>query len=153
MAAPKIKHKMSQTKSTPRPTKRGIKVRDYAELKKLIARTGKRVSIMLGNEEIQLPKSEQKLFVDAVLEAIDIKGAQKNGSILSTQEVADLLNVSRPFVVKLIENHQLKAFNVGSHRRVLELDALAFRQKMRNEKNEALDALAKETESLCLEFR
>ena len=36
---------------------------------------------------------------------------------------------------------------------LLEVDALAFRQKMRNEKNEALDALAKETESLGLEFK
>jgi excisionase family DNA binding protein len=153
MALPKMKQKMSPAKSTPRSPKRGIKVLNYMELKKLIARTGKRVSIYLGNEEIQMPKSEQKLFVEAVFETIDLKGAQKSGTVLSTQEVADLLNVSRPFVVKLIENHQLKSFNVGSHRRVLEVDALAFRQNMRNEKNEALDALAKETESLGLEFK
>ncbi|MGK5081663.1 helix-turn-helix domain-containing protein [Bdellovibrionota bacterium FG-1] len=153
MALPKMKQKMPRARSAPRPAKRSIKVLNYLELKKLIARTGKRVSIFLGNDEIQMLKSEQKLFIEAVLETIDLKEAQKSGSVLSTQEVADLLNVSRPFVVKLIEKHQLKSFNVGSHRRVLEVDALAFRQKMRNEKNDALDALAKETESLGLEFK
>lgn len=153
MALPKMKPKMSPSKSAPRPAKRGVKVLDFLELKKLLAQTGKRISILLGNEEIQMPKNEQRLFVEAVLETIDLKGAQKSGSVLSTQEVADLLNVSRPFVVKLIETHQLKSFNVGTHRRVLEVDALAFRQKMRNEKNEALDALGKETEGLGLEFK
>jgi excisionase family DNA binding protein len=108
---------------------------------------------VFGNEEYQIPKSEQKLFVEAFLETMDLKDAQKSGAVLSTQEVADLLNVSRPFVVKLIETQQLKSFNVGSHRRVLEVDALAFRQKMRNEKNVALDTLAKETEKLGLEFK
>lgn len=153
MALPKMKQKMSPAKPTPRAAKRGHKISTYLELKQLIAQTGKRVSIYLGNEEIQMPENEQKLFVEAVFETIDLKDAQKSGTVLSTQEVADLLNVSRPFVVKLIETHQLKSFNVGTHRRVLEVDAIAFRQKMRNKKSEALDALAKETESLGLAFK
>jgi excisionase family DNA binding protein len=151
-------HKMKQKKaSSPKATdhlaKRGLKTLNHFELKQLMTHTKKRVSIVFGNEEYQIPKSEQKLFVEAFLETMDLKDAQKSGAVLSTQEVADLLNVSRPFVVKLIETQQLKSFNVGSHRRVLEVDALAFRQKMRNEKNVALDTLAKETEKLGLEFK
>ena len=81
----------------------------------------------------------------------NLDSEMKSGAALSTQEVADLLNVSRPFVVNLIETHRLKSFNVGSLRKVLVVDAIAYQRKMRNEKNEALDALAKETESLGLD--
>jgi excisionase family DNA binding protein len=154
MALHKMKQKkMSSHREAPQLAKRGLKTLNFLELKDLMARTKRRVSIVFGNEEYQIPKSEQKLFVEALLETMDLKGAQKNGAILSTQEVADILNVSRPFVVKLIETQQLKSFNVGSHRRVLEVDALAFRQKMRNAKNVALDGLAEETENLGLEFK
>jgi len=151
-------HKMKQRKaSSPTATehlvKRSLKSLNFLELKQLMARTKRSFSIVFGNEEYQIPKREQKLFVEAFLETLDLKDAQKSGVTLSTQEVADLLNVSRPFVVKLIDTHQLKAFNVGTHRRVLEVDALAFRQKMRNDKTSALDALAEETEGLGLEFK
>jgi tRNA A37 threonylcarbamoyladenosine dehydratase len=99
-------HKMKQKKaSSPKATdhlaKRGLKTLNHFELKQLMTHTKKRVSIVFGNEEYQIPKSEQKLFVEAFLETMDLKDAQKSGAVLSTQEVADLLNVSRPFVVKL----------------------------------------------------
>ncbi len=80
-------------------------------------------------------------------------GHKKSELSFRPQEVADLLNVSRPFVIKLIETRQLKAFKVGSHRRVLKAETLAFRQKMRNQKNEALDALVAGTERLELDFK
>ena len=87
------------------------------------------------------------------LQKSNLKSELNTDAALSTQEVAELLNVSRPFVVKLIETHKLKSFKVGSHRRVLEVDALAFRQKMKREKDEALNALADETDRLGLEFK
>jgi len=46
---------------------------------------------------------------------------------LSEQEAADLLNVSRPYVVKLIENGQLPARKVGPRRRVRFEDLMSFK--------------------------
>ena len=51
---------------------------------------------------------------------------------LTTQRVADLLGVSRPTVVRLIDSGELAATKVGKHRRILLTDALAFRDKRRD---------------------
>ncbi|MCZ9292523.1 helix-turn-helix domain-containing protein [Corynebacterium lehmanniae] len=48
---------------------------------------------------------------------------------MTTQQVANLLGVSRPFVVKLIDNGKLPGHKVGTHRRVYTRDAHAFKEK------------------------
>jgi excisionase family DNA binding protein len=51
---------------------------------------------------------------------------------LTTQRVADLLGVSRPTVIRLIDSGELAATRLGKHRRILLTDALALREKQRN---------------------
>ncbi|MCG7296644.1 helix-turn-helix domain-containing protein [Corynebacterium afermentans] len=48
---------------------------------------------------------------------------------MTTQQVANLLGVSRPFVVKLIDDGKLPGHKVGTHRRVYTRDAHAFKEK------------------------
>lgn len=70
---------------------------------------------------------------------------------LTTQQVADLLGVSRPFVVKEIEAGRLSARMVGTHRRVGYGDLLAYRMRRDGERRRALDELAALDEELGLD--
>ncbi len=69
---------------------------------------------------------------------------------LTTQDVADYLNVSRPYVVKLIESGKLPARLVGTRRRVSFADLIKFDQEDRKTRRAALDELARIDQELKL---
>lgn len=61
---------------------------------------------------------------------------------LTTQEAADLLGISRPTLVRLIENDDIPYTRPGRHRRIQLADVLAYRRRMRNQRASALEKLA-----------
>jgi len=97
--------------------------------------TGALLSV-LRNVAAALERGESATVLGEDAEA-DLKDA-----VISSQEAADLLNVSRPFVVKLAKTGQLAHHLVGNRHRFNLADVLAYAEQMRSERSEALAALA-----------
>lgn len=75
-----------------------------------------------------------------------------NDTMLSTQEAADLLNVSRPFLVGLLEAGRIPFQRLGSHRRIPFRDLMAFKAKTDAAGDEAMRQLTQEAQELGLGY-
>ena len=71
---------------------------------------------------------------------------------LTTTEAAEMLNVSRPHLVDLLENGDIPYHKVGSHRRVRLADLLEYKHEQKRQSRERMEALAREDERLDIEY-
>jgi len=71
----------------------------------------------------------------------------------TTQEAADLLNVSRPFVVQLLEEGKIPYRKVGAHRRIKAQDLMTYRENCEKESMDAFEELATMTQKMGLGYK
>lgn len=83
--------------------------------------------------------------VSALSQGLAISIAPHN-TMLTTQEAADLLNISRPTLVRLLTDGEIPYTMRGRHRRVMLRDILDYRERTRRERRQALDQMAAEAE-------
>lgn len=104
--------------------------------------------------QVELPTSALRLLVDILAELADGNAVQvvPIHAELTTQEAADLLNVSRPHLVKLLEDGQLPFRRTGKHRRVLFADLMRFKAAREEHSERALQALARQAQELKLGY-
>jgi len=69
---------------------------------------------------------------------------------LTTAEAASLLNVSRPFLTKLLKEGKIPFSTVGSHRRVNSDDLLNYKEKIKEIQNNAMQDLINQSQELGL---
>ena len=74
------------------------------------------------------------------------------GHLLTTVEAAQILNVSRPFLTKLLKDKKIRFTMVGSHRRVAYEDLLEYKSKMRFEQEVAMQEMADQAQELNLGY-
>lgn len=107
-----------------------------------------------ADDELTLPPAALRLLVRALTElgrgnAVALTPIRAE---LTTQQAADILNVSRPHVAKLLDEGAMPSRRVGSHRRVLLADVLAYRDESRAKRHAALDELAALSQDLDMGY-
>ena len=103
--------------------------------------------------QVRLPASVVRALMKVVTEmangnAIAIVPVEAE---LTTQQAADLLNVSRPHFVSLLETGKIEFRMVGTHRKVKGRDVLAYRDRETMRRREALAEMARLDSELGLD--
>lgn len=108
-----------------------------------------------GKEQpLELPAGAVALLMD-ILEAMaagrGVTLIPENAELTSVQ-AADVLNVSRPFLIKLLEENVLPHRKIGKHRRIRMEDVMAYKAKIDREREAVLDQLAREGQELGMGY-
>lgn len=67
---------------------------------------------------------------------------------LTTQQAADILNVSRPFLIEQLEKNVIRHRKVGTHRRIQFQDLMDYKKTMDRQRLETLEKLTQQAEDL-----
>jgi excisionase family DNA binding protein len=105
-------------------------------------------------QEVVIPAAAFHLLVD-ILSQMAQGNAISLISIhaeLTSQEAADMLNVSRSYFVKLLDSGEIPYRKVGRHRRVLFADLMAYKQKTDHQRMISLDKLAAQAQELNMGY-
>lgn len=103
---------------------------------------------------IRLPATVVQLLQDILVQMAEGKAVTiiPTHAELTTQQAADILNVSRPFFVRLIERGDIPFRKVGTHRRVLLSDVMAYKERTDAAREQRLEELTALSQDLNLGY-
>ena len=106
-----------------------------------------------GKEQpLSIPSVAYELFIDILSQmsqgnAVTLVPVQAE---LSTQQAANLLNVSRPYLIKLLESNTIPHHKVGKHRRILAQDLYEYKSNLEAKRSKSLDELTSLSQEMGL---
>jgi excisionase family DNA binding protein len=114
---------------------------------------GKRAKLVSpSEEELEIPSSVYEVLVRVVREMDRGNGITiiPVHAELTTQQAAELLNVSRPYLVSLLKKKEIPFHEVGRHRRVRLNDLLAYKERRDSKRRRLLRDMTQEAQEAGL---
>ena len=132
--------------------------RESSRVLSTYARRTESLDVELSDDDhrqiISLPAGAVRLLLDLLTQMAEGNAVTllPMHAELTTQQVADILNVSRPYLVKLLEAGAIDHRKVGTHRRVQLSDLIAYKRKVDGDRSAALDELARQAQELDMGY-
>jgi excisionase family DNA binding protein len=113
-----------------------------------------RVTDSKKSAEIVLPQDVFKLLISVLAEigrgnAVTVMPVEAE---LTTQQAADILNVSRPYLITLLDEGQIPYRKVGTRRRVKLIDVMVYKRRIDEARMKVLEELTAEAQELDMGY-
>lgn len=107
-----------------------------------------------GQQVVRLPASAVQMLMEILVNLSQGNAVQivPVHAELTTQEAADFLMVSRPHLIKMLDENKIEHRKVGSHRRIRYSDLLRFKETEERARKAALDELAAQAQELDMGY-
>ena len=108
------------------------------------------LKLRVGDSEQEQPVDLPAGAVDLLMHVLEAMATGQGVTLipdsaeLTTVQAADVLNVSRPFLIKLLDQKAIPHRKVGTHRRIRMEDVVAYKNAIDREREQVLEQLARE---------
>ena len=108
----------------------------------------------IEGKEVSVPSAFMRMMIGALAQVAEGKAVaiMPVEEEVSPQEAAEILKVSRPYAAKLFNEGAIPSRRVGTHRRALTADVLAYKQREKKARLAVLDELAAEGQRLKMGY-
>jgi excisionase family DNA binding protein len=143
---------MATTVPRREPIVAGEEERQFLSAMTCLLNDGPEVRLLTGGKEVVLPESARR----ALLRAVEVLAGGSAVALvplhreMTTQEAADVLNVSRPYLIQMLDRGEMPYTRIGTHRRIRFEDVVAYKRRRDAERRKHLDTLVDISEDLGL---
>lgn len=125
------------------PPKNEEELQEIIELVSKISNLDQFVMLKSDGQEIEIPSIVTKILYEIITilskgGALTIIPMEKE---LTTQQAADILNVSRPFLVNLLENGEIPFHKTGTHRKILMKDLREYKERINKNRTNKINEI------------
>lgn len=125
------------------PPKNEEELQEIIELVSKISNLDQFVMLKSDGQEIEIPSIITKILYEIITilskgGALTIIPMEKE---LTTQQAADILNVSRPFLINLLENGDIPFHKTGTHRKIFMKDLREYREQINKNRTNKINEI------------